>query len=125
MIFLRLAILILFFSLGTTGLIAQNSKESGTNSREYTRTFDPESEKSTVKSGKAQKKYKKVLEEKYGRLEKEYVQRMRKVRKQKKKEARLSEKPQYSDPLYFGHKKKPKIRPVGKRKFCKECHIVH
>ncbi len=34
-------------------------------------------------------------------------------------------KPQYSDPMYFGHKKKPKKRKRGKRKLCKECGIVH
>ena len=35
------------------------------------------------------------------------------------------EKPQYSDPSYFGHKKKPKKRPPGKKKFCKECGMYH
>lgn len=39
--------------------------------------------------------------------------------------AKDAKKPQYSDPTYFGHKKKPKKRPVGKRKFCHECGIVH
>ncbi len=42
-----------------------------------------------------------------------------------RKEQKLAEKPQYSDPLYFGHKKPPKKRPLGKRKFCKECGLVH
>ena len=42
-----------------------------------------------------------------------------------RKEQRMAKKPRYSDPMYFGHKKKPKIRPVGKRKLCKECGIVH
>ena len=39
--------------------------------------------------------------------------------------ARKMKKPQYSDPSYFGHKRKPKKRPVGKRKYCRECEIVH
>ena len=39
--------------------------------------------------------------------------------------ARKMQKPKYADPLYFGHKRKPVKRPIGKRKFCKECHIVH
>lgn len=125
MVLKQLTIFSILFVLISANLHAQNSKEPGTNSREYRKSFNPETEESTVKSGKAQKKYKKALEDKYGRLEKEYVQRMKKVRKQKKKEAKMAEKPQYSDPLYFGHKRKPKIRPVGKRKFCKECHIVH
>lgn len=58
-------------------------------------------------------------------LVKEYEERMEANAKRHKKEAKMAEKPQYSDPSYFGHKKKPKKRPVGKRKFCKECKIVH
>ena len=54
-----------------------------------------------------------------------FRERVSKVYKEKAKEAKLAEKPQYSDPLYFGHKKPPKKRPVGKRKFCKECGLVH
>jgi len=55
----------------------------------------------------------------------EFRQRMKQNAKDAKKEARMMKKPQYSDPMYFGHKRKPKKRPVGKRKFCKECGIVH
>ena len=58
-------------------------------------------------------------------LEEEYYQRIKRVSKEKKRGAKEMEKPQYSNPLYFGHKKKPKMRPVGKRKMCKECGIVH
>lgn len=56
---------------------------------------------------------------------KEYEQRMEANVKKYKKMARLMKKPQYSDPSYFGHKRKPKKRGPGKRKFCKECEIVH
>lgn len=55
----------------------------------------------------------------------EYHERMKDNAKRYKKMARLSKKPQYSDPTYFGHKRKPKKRPPGKRKLCKECEIVH
>ena len=58
-------------------------------------------------------------------LREEYVKRMKSNARQKRREARLAKKPQYSDPSYFGHKRPPKKRPVGKRKFCKECGIVH
>lgn len=58
-------------------------------------------------------------------LVKEAEERREEVAKRKEKEAKMAEKPQYSDPSYFGHKKKPKKRPVGKRKLCKECGIVH
>ena len=33
--------------------------------------------------------------------------------------------PQYSDPTYFGHKRKPRIRKKGRRKWCEECGIKH
>lgn len=55
----------------------------------------------------------------------EFRERMQKVQKQKRKEAKLAEKPQYSDPLYFGHKRPPKKRKNGKKKFCKECGLSH
>ncbi len=55
----------------------------------------------------------------------EFQQRMKENAKENRREARLMKKPQYSDPLYFGHKKKPKKRKNGKRKLCKECGIVH
>jgi len=45
-----------------------------------------------------------------------------KAREQREKEM---QKPQYSDPTYFGHKRKPKKRPPGKKKLCKECGIKH
>lgn len=55
----------------------------------------------------------------------EFRTRMEDVAKQRKKDAKLAEKAQYNNPLYFGHKKPPKKRPMGKRKLCKVCLIVH
>ncbi|GJM28456.1 MAG: hypothetical protein DHS20C17_10910 [Cyclobacteriaceae bacterium] len=55
----------------------------------------------------------------------EYQQRMKQNARKYNKIDRIKDRPQYSDPTYFGHKRKPKKRPVGKRKFCKECGIVH
>ena len=55
----------------------------------------------------------------------EFYQRIKANAKTDRVMARKMKKPQYADPLYFGHKRKPIKRPVGKRKFCKECHIVH
>ena len=55
----------------------------------------------------------------------DYQKRMKAMVKKRDVMARKMEKPQYSDHSYFGHKRKPKKRPVGKRKFCKECEIVH
>lgn len=49
----------------------------------------------------------------------------RRVRKKYRLWARLRKRKQYSDPTYYGHRRKPKIRPVGKRRYCKECELVH
>lgn len=38
---------------------------------------------------------------------------------------RRSKMKRYKDPMYFGHKRPPKKRPVGKMKFCKVCGIRH
>jgi ABC-type oligopeptide transport system ATPase subunit len=61
----------------------------------------------------------------YDHLIVEYQKRMKANVKKHKVIARKMKKPQYSDPSYFGHKRKPKKREVGKRKYCKECEIVH
>ncbi len=47
------------------------------------------------------------------------------VYKQREKEERKADKPQYTDSSYFGHKRPPKKRPPGKQKFCKVCRIKH
>jgi hypothetical protein len=59
------------------------------------------------------------------RLRKEWEQRMEANAKRYQKIAKEMKKPQYSDPTYFGHKRKPKKRPPGKKKYCDVCGIVH
>lgn len=58
-------------------------------------------------------------------LQEEYYHRMAELQKTRTKNERLLAKPQYSDPLYFGHKRPPKKRKPSKMKFCKECGIRH
>jgi hypothetical protein len=55
----------------------------------------------------------------------EFYERVEKAAKEKQKIMRKLAKSQYSDPSYFGHKKKPKRRPPHKMRFCDECHIRH
>jgi hypothetical protein len=57
--------------------------------------------------------------------EQQFYERMAQLEKTKRKNERLMEKPQYSDPSYFGHKRPPKKNKRGKLKFCKECGIRH
>ncbi|WP_224999465.1 hypothetical protein [Cesiribacter sp. SM1] len=75
--------------------------------------------------GSTKKGNSKAYQRTHADLVKEAEERQVENAKRREKEAKLAEKPQYSDPSYFGHKKKPKKRPVGKRKMCKECGIVH
>lgn len=57
--------------------------------------------------------------------QKEFEDRMQARGKTNRRNERLLDKPQYSDPSYFGHKRPPKKRPPGKMKFCKQCGLRH
>jgi hypothetical protein len=57
--------------------------------------------------------------------EQQYYDRMARLVKEKKKAEKEMLKPQYSNPMYFGHKRPPKKNKRGKLKFCKECGIRH
>ncbi|MBT1701978.1 hypothetical protein [Chryseosolibacter indicus] len=57
--------------------------------------------------------------------EQQFYERMARLEKTRKKNEKLMEKPQYSNPLYFGHKRPPKKHKAGKLKYCKECGIRH
>lgn len=81
--------------------------------------------KTSYSKAKSKSKLKHPHDKYFNKKIEEYKIRMKANVKKHKKETRLMKKPQYSDPSYFGHKRKPKKRPPGKRKFCKECEIVH
>ncbi len=95
------------------------------------RVYQKEKEVSTVNLNlkTSRKKHKRNRKDSFAwqfeQKKKEYEKRMIANVKKHNKEARLMQKPQYSDPSYFGHKRKPKKRPVGKRRLCKECGIIH
>lgn len=95
---------------------AQSSRDTGSSSQSQGAQYN---KKQKVK------KAKKLKKGKYDQLIDDYEARMKSNARASKKKAKEMEKPQYSDPTYFGHKRAPKKRPVGKRKFCKECGIVH
>lgn len=54
-----------------------------------------------------------------------FYDRVQRAAKMKKKALRKLAKPQYTNPLYFGHKNPPKKRPPHKMRFCDECGIRH
>ncbi len=124
---------ILLFITVSAGLLAQDKKPPETSPN----SFDPnpvyltnqkkinKNAKVTSNKSKRNRSKKDSFEWQLQQKKKEYDKRMVANSKRYKHEARLSKKPQYSDPSYFGHKRKPKKRPVGKRKRCKECLIIH
>jgi len=57
--------------------------------------------------------------------QKEFEQRMQARAKTNRRNEKLLMTPQYSNPLYFGHKRAPKKHSYKKIKFCKECGIRH
>lgn len=88
---------------------------------------DPQAERAEVKGAKKSKKssYTKSFNKQLDQKQQEFEQRMKANAKKYRKMEKEMKKPQYSDPLYFGHKRKPKKRPPGKQKFCKECGMKH
>ena len=92
--------------------------------------FSPTETKEVVSPSKAKKSKKK--KSKYQNFNittekkvEEFKDRMKANAKAEKKKQKAMKKPQYSDPSYFGHKRKPKIRKIRNRKYCKECGITH
>ena len=101
--------------------VAQNSRDVGDNiSVSRTIKLTPAQTESVLKAFS-----KHPYTRYYDRLIDEYEKRMKANVHKYKVMARKMQKPQYSDPSYFGHKRKPKKRPPGKRKYCNECGIVH
>jgi len=76
-----------------------------------------------VQEPKIQKKKSKGI--RYSNPEEESIKRKEAIAKQFRKNEEMMEKPQYSDPKYFGHKRPPKRRSPDKMKFCKVCGIRH
>ena len=111
----------------SSGVWAQSKKDKNKENPNAFSPYAPEEEKAEVKQSKKNKKksYRYTYNKKMDRKVKEYEKRMQANAKMDRKMEREMQKPQYSDPSYFGHKRKPKKRPVDKRKFCKECGIVH
>lgn len=55
----------------------------------------------------------------------EFYKRVEKAARDKQRILKKLAKPQFSNPAYFGHKKKPKKRPPHRMRYCSDCHIRH
>lgn len=124
-------LLLLFIFAANFNLVYAQSDKKKTEQTDYSNSFEPYAPKKvTVTKKKIKKKkkevtFKEVYVKSLEQKKKDFQELMIANAKKRKKAAKELRKPQYSNPLYFGHKKKPKKRPVGKRKMCKECGIVH
>ncbi|MDL5050909.1 hypothetical protein QQ054_33455 [Oscillatoria amoena NRMC-F 0135] len=79
-----------------------------------TKNYEPEKKKSKKSAGKIT----------YDARDKFY-DRMEQIARQERKNEKEMQKPQNSDPMYFGHKRPPRKRSPEKMKFCKVCGIRH
>jgi hypothetical protein len=57
--------------------------------------------------------------------EQKFYERMEKLAKERRKLEKEMKKPEYSNPMYFGHKRLPKKHKPGKMKYCNVCGIRH
>ena len=126
-IFLSFSLLLLV----STALWAQatvkklDKKQRENQTQELSSTPYSPSESQAPEQAKSKKRKGKKSINAYDQLVVEYEERMEENVKKYNKAAKELRKPQYSDPSYFGHKRKPKKRPPGKKKFCKECQMRH
>jgi hypothetical protein len=114
----------IFISTIITILILSYQKSQAQTSRD-TENFEFKSQQTASKKKKKKGLFTKKYNSKLNNAVEEFDDLMKANVKKRAKIARKMEKPQYSDPTYFGHKRPPKKRAVGKRKMCKECGIVH
>jgi hypothetical protein len=125
---LVLPVLLLFaiVAFGQSGKEGNTSRDPSSSGKVEKRSEYPRIDFGKAESkGKKKKRRDESLSGEFDRKVDEYHERMEENARQRKKMAKEMEKPQYSDPTYFGHKKKPKKRPPGKKKFCKECGLTH
>jgi hypothetical protein len=55
----------------------------------------------------------------------EFYARVEQAAKDRQRMLKKMADPQYSNPLYFGHKRPPKKHEAHKMRYCKECGIRH
>jgi hypothetical protein len=96
---------------------AESPQQQSTSLSPYFPSKDYEPEKKGKKKSKSRKATYNAMDE--------HENRMKAVVKDHRKAEKEMLKPQYSDPSYFGHKRKPKKRSPDKMKFCKICEIRH
>ncbi len=121
---MKLLIVTALMLVSISGVFAQSATKKYATSKDNT-VVDRSASFTTEKRKVKKRKSKYSIAGQYDKKVEEYEKRMKDNARKHKKMAKEMEKPQYSDPTYFGHKRKPKKRPPGKKKFCKECGLYH
>lgn len=127
----RTSLLLILIALGCTTTFAQSKRKKKTNDiPEDIRTANTQQPTALSPSQQKKEYVPKTAKKKRSSgptftAEAKFYERMEEVERARAKEEKLKEKPQYSDPMYFGHKRPPKKRKPGKMKYCKECGIRH
>ncbi|MFY0627201.1 MAG: hypothetical protein JXR07_12955 [Reichenbachiella sp.] len=118
--------LVLFFAF-ISFFISEGQAQSSRDSESDMKFTSTSSSAVFSSSKKSSKKFFKKRKSKGNRPQSlvEYEKLKKDVQKAQTKKEKGMRKPQYSDPSYFGHKRPPKKRKLGKRKFCKECGMTH
>lgn len=119
-------VIILLLSATTTGALAQLKDVGTPPDKKVPTTLQPVN---PVKyyGPRKEKKKKKGKPVTYTARD-EYDDRVEKVWQEQEKREKRFEQGETMDqmkPPYFGHKKPPKVRPIGKRKQCRVCGIRH
>ena len=120
---MRFLIVGVFLSLIPFFAAAQRTKDVSSETATPSSLDPGTSEQKTTSSPKARRSRKSngpVVE-----TQAEYEARMKRTAKEIRKREKEMKKPQYSDPLYFGHKRPPRKNKAGHLKYCKECGIRH
>jgi hypothetical protein len=115
--------MLLFVTVETFG---QSTGEfSGPFPKEPERTVSKPVRHKTVFSGHHEKAFKYKQAKITHTAQYEFYKRVEVAAKQHMKELKELSKPQYSNFLYFGHKRKPKKHSADKMRYCPECGIRH
>jgi hypothetical protein len=122
---MRLKIFFIILLAGITVASFGQSRKSKKKSKRATQTSQPTTLDPLPQKDYAPKASRKVTKGPTYESEERYYERMEALAKTKRKNEVLQQKPQYTDPMYFGHKRPPKKHKPGKMRYCKECGLRH
>jgi hypothetical protein len=118
-------ITVLILILLTVSSYGQSERKRKKKQRQSSETNQPTSLDPSMPQRDYAPKRKKVSKGPTYQSEQQYYERREEQEKTRRKNEKMMDKPQYSDPTYFGHKRPPKKRPANKMKYCKVCGIRH